>query len=110
MQLFFDHPLTGSGLDTFGLARPGVLTPEYGEVEWGFVPGKAHNDFLHALADQGILGVETTVRGGEAKGPLGRRRPRRTALRRHRGRVAPRDAGGPLSQNAVTPRTISLVG
>jgi O-antigen ligase len=57
VQLFVDHPWTGTGLDTFGLLWPGVRTPEYWEVEWGFLPGKAHNDFLHALATQGIFGA-----------------------------------------------------
>jgi O-antigen ligase/tetratricopeptide (TPR) repeat protein len=57
VRLFASHPWAGSGLDTFGLAWPGVRTPEYWEVEWGFMPGKAHNDFLQALATQGVLGA-----------------------------------------------------
>lgn len=56
-QLFVNHPWTGCGLDTFGLAWPGVRTPEYWEVEWGFMPLRAHNDFLQALATQGLLGA-----------------------------------------------------
>jgi O-antigen ligase/tetratricopeptide (TPR) repeat protein len=56
-RLFLNHPWTGSGLDTFALAWPGARTPEYWEVEWGFMPGKAHNDFLHALATQGMVGA-----------------------------------------------------
>jgi O-antigen ligase len=57
VRLFADRPCTGSGLDTFGLAWPGVRTPEYWEVEWGFMPVKAHNDFLQALATQGLPGA-----------------------------------------------------
>ena len=55
-RLFLDHPWAGCGLDTFGLAWPGVRTAEYWEVEWGFMPAKAHNDLLHALATQGLPG------------------------------------------------------
>jgi O-antigen ligase len=57
VHLFLDHPWAGSGLDTFGLVWPAVRTPEYWEVEGGFLPGKAHNDFLQALATQGIVGA-----------------------------------------------------
>lgn len=55
-EVFLQHPWTGSGLDTFGLSFPGVRTPAYWEHEWGFLPTRAHNDFLQALATRGIGG------------------------------------------------------
>jgi O-antigen ligase/tetratricopeptide (TPR) repeat protein len=55
-EMFRDRPWTGSGLDTFRLAYPLMRSPEYWEVEWGLMPTKAHNDFLDALATQGLPG------------------------------------------------------
>jgi O-antigen ligase len=55
-DIFRARPWTGCGLDTFGLAFTGVRTPEYWAAEWGILPVRAHNDFLQALATQGLPG------------------------------------------------------
>ncbi len=56
-QVFLEHPWLGSGLDTFCPAFLRVRTPAYWQVEWGLVPRRAHNEFLHALATQGLVGA-----------------------------------------------------
>lgn len=61
LRLWAGHPWAGTGLDTFGLTWPAVRTAEYWDVEWGFLPVKAHNDLLHALATQGLLGAVAYV-------------------------------------------------
>lgn len=55
-QIFLAHPMLGSGLDTFTLAFTPIRGPEYWTIEWGILPRRAHNDLLHALATQGIVG------------------------------------------------------
>jgi tetratricopeptide (TPR) repeat protein len=57
LEIFSSHPLVGSGLDTFQLAFEGVRTPEYWRLEWNGTPAKAHNQALHILATQGVLGA-----------------------------------------------------
>ncbi len=54
--VFTDHPWLGSGLDTFQLVFGSRQTADYWRVEWGAVPAKAHNEILHTLATQGMLG------------------------------------------------------
>lgn len=56
-QVFREHPLTGSGLDTFQLSFPRHRTAGYWELEWGATPQRAHNELLQALATQGALGA-----------------------------------------------------
>jgi tetratricopeptide (TPR) repeat protein len=46
----------GSGLDTFALAFPRHRPPLYWTREYDATPTKAHNDLLHALATQGLVG------------------------------------------------------
>lgn len=57
LEIFSSHPLVGSGLDTFQLAFEGARTPEYWRLEWNGTPAKAHNQALHLLATQGLLGA-----------------------------------------------------
>jgi O-antigen ligase/tetratricopeptide (TPR) repeat protein len=54
--VFLDHPLTGSGLDTFRLAFGAERPADYWQQEGDASPTKAHNEILHTLATQGLLG------------------------------------------------------
>ena len=54
--LFRDHPLTGTGLDTFQIAFAAKRTPAYWAIEWNASPARAHNEALDLLATQGALG------------------------------------------------------
>lgn len=56
VAVFREHWWTGCGLDTFQLAFPKYRTPGFWQVEWGATPAKAHNEILHVLATQGLLG------------------------------------------------------
>jgi len=62
--LFKDHPWLGSGLDTFQLVFSSRQTPDYWHIEWGRTPAKAHNEVLHTLATQGLLGFAALVAWG----------------------------------------------
>src|SRR5262249_57295530 len=55
-RTFLDHPLTGSGLDTFQVVYGKQRTPGYWALEWERTPAKAHDELLHLLATQGALG------------------------------------------------------
>ena len=55
-DLFRDHPLTGTGLDTFQVAFADKRTPAYWAIEWNASPARAHNEALNLLATQGALG------------------------------------------------------
>jgi O-antigen ligase/tetratricopeptide (TPR) repeat protein len=59
LGIFRDHPLLGCGLDAFQLAFPGHRTVAYwlAGAEWGVTPLKAHNEAVHILATQGLLGA-----------------------------------------------------
>lgn len=57
LEIFRAHPWVGSGLDTFQLAFEGARTAEYWRLEWNGTPAKAHNQALHLLATQGLLGA-----------------------------------------------------
>src|SRR5205823_1226775 len=70
-DMFRERPATGCGTDCFRLGfgrhRPAALYAAEGPV----TPGKAHNDFLHVLATQGLPGAAALavlgfglVRGG----------------------------------------------
>ncbi len=52
-----EHPLFGSGLDTFQLAFAGQRTPAYWQQDWGATPTRAHNEIIHLWATQGMLGI-----------------------------------------------------
>jgi O-antigen ligase/tetratricopeptide (TPR) repeat protein len=54
--IFLDHPWVGSGLDTFQMVFGSRQTADYWHQEWGITPTRAHNEFLHVLATQGLLG------------------------------------------------------
>jgi O-antigen ligase len=56
-EIFRDHPLVGSGLDTFQLAFAGKRTAAYWNIEWNGSPTRAHNEALNLLATQGLLGA-----------------------------------------------------
>ena len=55
-SVFRESPFLGSGLDTFALAFPRHRPPLYWTREYDATPTKAHNDLLHALATQGLVG------------------------------------------------------
>lgn len=54
--LFREHPVTGTGLDTFQVAFADKRTPAYWAIEWNASPTRAHNEALNLLATQGVLG------------------------------------------------------
>ncbi len=56
-EMFVDRPWTGVGLDAYQLAFAGKRTPEYWSIEWNATPARAHNEVIHILATQGILGL-----------------------------------------------------
>ncbi len=56
-RLFLDRPLAGWGPDTFHIAFGLQRIPEYWAYEWGRTPSRAHNEVLHLLATQGLLGA-----------------------------------------------------
>jgi O-antigen ligase len=51
LQIFFDYPILGAGLDAFGTAFP-----HYDSWNGMYRVEQAHNDYLQILADAGILG------------------------------------------------------
>lgn len=57
IDIFRDHPLLGAGVDTFGLAFSPLRTPEFWASEWNTTFVRAHNEALHILATQGVLGA-----------------------------------------------------
>ena len=50
-RLFLDHPVLGTGLGTFEM-----VFPPYDSLYDGKIANHAHNDYLEALAESGILG------------------------------------------------------
>ena len=54
--IFREHPVAGSGLDTFQLAFASQRTAAYWALEWNASPTRAHNEALNLLATQGMLG------------------------------------------------------
>ncbi len=50
-RIFFDHPLTGAGLNAFG-----TVFPAYDSWNGVYRVEQAHNDYLQILADAGIFG------------------------------------------------------
>jgi O-antigen ligase/tetratricopeptide (TPR) repeat protein len=81
-HIFLDHPLTGCGLDTFGLAFARHRALEYGRLEWGVTPSRAHNDLLHILATQGLVGGLALLAQVVAVAVVARRAWRRDAQQR----------------------------
>jgi O-antigen ligase/tetratricopeptide (TPR) repeat protein len=56
-DVFRESPVLGSGLDTFALAFARHRPPLYWTKEYDATPAKAHNEILHALATQGLVGA-----------------------------------------------------
>jgi putative inorganic carbon (HCO3(-)) transporter len=56
-KLFLDRPLLGWGPDTFQQAFGRHRPLDYAFVEWDTTPTRAHNEILHVLATQGLLGA-----------------------------------------------------
>lgn len=50
-HMFLDHPLAGTGLGTFQ-----IVYPRYETLYDGKIVNHAHNDYLEALAETGVLG------------------------------------------------------
>ncbi len=57
LATFRDHPLFGTGPDTFQLAFGLKRTAAYWQIEWNATPTRAHNEFIHVLATQGLVGA-----------------------------------------------------
>lgn len=59
-EIFKQHPLFGSGVETFAFAYYKVKPVEHNLTsEWDFLYNKAHNEYLNYLATTGILGLGT---------------------------------------------------
>lgn len=56
LAVWADHPWLGCGPDAFALAFAKHRTADYWHTEWGVTPARAHNELIHALATQGVLG------------------------------------------------------
>ena len=76
---FRESPILGSGLDTFALAFQRHRPPLYWTREYDATPTKAHNELLHALATQGIVGAVAWCLVVAGVVALGERALRRTA-------------------------------
>jgi O-antigen ligase/tetratricopeptide (TPR) repeat protein len=63
LAIFRDHPLLGTGPDTFQLAFGLKRTAAYWQVEWNATPARAHNEFIHVLATQGLVGAAAVLLG-----------------------------------------------
>ena len=61
--IFLEQPLAGCGPDTFHQAfgRHGGIT--YWKIAWGETPARAHNEVLHILATQGVIGLVAIFAG-----------------------------------------------
>jgi O-antigen ligase/tetratricopeptide (TPR) repeat protein len=57
LAIFRDYPVLGCGLDTFQLAFGPNRPASYWHLEWNVTPARAHNEALHILATQGLLGA-----------------------------------------------------
>lgn len=57
LGIFLAHPFVGCGLDNFGLAWGEERTARYRKIECDRTPTRAHDDVLHLLATQGVLGL-----------------------------------------------------
>lgn len=75
---FRESPVLGSGLDTFALAFQRHRPRLYWAQEYDASPAKAHNEVLHALATQGIVGGVAWCAAALGGAWLGLRALRRT--------------------------------
>lgn len=56
-RIFKEHPLFGSGTDTFQLAFEHHRSAAYWIMEPGGAPHRAHNEFMNIAATQGVIGI-----------------------------------------------------
>lgn len=56
LHMLADKPAFGVGVDAFSSAFPRYRTSRYMLLEWGGAPSKAHNEAIHVLATQGLVG------------------------------------------------------
>lgn len=61
VQMAWQQPALGVGVDCFRLAFPAVRPLGYDLVDWNRWPVKAHSDFLHMAATQGLLGATAAL-------------------------------------------------
>lgn len=60
LRIFYHFPIFGSGVETFSLTYPQYRPVQHNMTqEWDFVYDKAHNEYLHLLANTGIFGLIT---------------------------------------------------
>lgn len=57
LNVFEKYPVLGCGLDAFQIAFEHERTVAYWLAEWNGTPTKAHNEALHILATQGLVGA-----------------------------------------------------
>jgi O-antigen ligase len=57
LDIFREHPLLGTGVETFGIAFAPRRTPEFWAIEWNTSFVRAHNEGLQVLATQGAVGA-----------------------------------------------------
>ncbi|MGH9194119.1 MAG: O-antigen ligase family protein [Acidimicrobiia bacterium] len=58
-RIFLDHPILGTGLETYFANYPKYRTPEDGKTLGMAITDKPHNIYLEYAANSGILGVGT---------------------------------------------------
>lgn len=56
-KMFAERPIVGTGPETFHHHFGRHSGVSFWEHSWGFTPTRAHNEFLHILATQGIVGI-----------------------------------------------------
>lgn len=61
LRIFAEHPLLGSGPDTFRMAFAQHQSVDYWNHEWGGQPTRAHNEIIQILATQGVAGLATSL-------------------------------------------------
>lgn len=60
LKIFEQHPLFGTGVETFAYAYYQVKPKEHNLLsEWDYLYNKAHNEYLNYLATTGIFGLGT---------------------------------------------------
>jgi O-antigen ligase/tetratricopeptide (TPR) repeat protein len=55
------HPVFGIGLDTFAIGFGPHRDRDYWRSEWNTTPTRAHNEVVHTLATQGVVGFVALV-------------------------------------------------
>lgn len=59
--MFAERPVLGTGPDTFHHHCGRHCGVAFWEHSWGFTPTRAHNEFLHIAATQGVVGILAAV-------------------------------------------------